>query len=392
MNCLKEKFIIPSLLAAVIAFSSPTSATEPTDQSTKILLEWATSLENSINDGDPIIFTKSFNAEAVVNGAFKGLDIKESDRTSFLAGFKNGLSKTSPGQQFCNATSNLGRFTFLGLSNTDKGFVALFRSSSKQDFDYFDMYVSINQTGAVYITDMFFYSSAESYTQKVRLIGYSLAQSRSGQNTRMDPNLSVWLGAAPLIKAAFYDLQNGRFQQALERYAKLPKPLQKDKSILVNRLIAAAEVSKDEYTKAINDFAELYPGEPALNMQLVRWFIKKKQYDRARESIDKIERTVGKDAFLIYLRAELCFDEGELTKAKRLSKDATKIDSKLPQPQWLLLRIALQEGDFKESARLLKNLDRFWEVVLLDIKNSPSYEKFVKTTEFKALTENRAKP
>ncbi|MHC4504304.1 MAG: hypothetical protein ACYTFI_13450 [Planctomycetota bacterium] len=69
--------------------------------SDKECAEFAKRLEASMNEGNPALFDRSFDVDAIMTVATRGLALPDTIRASFRRGIRRKLSKRSVGSSIC---------------------------------------------------------------------------------------------------------------------------------------------------------------------------------------------------------------------------------------------------------------------------------------------------
>ncbi len=86
-------------------------------------------------------------------------------------------------------------------------------------------------------------------------------------------------------------INQGKNPEALAQLKGLLRPeTKKRKSILLLRLRAAQASDEKEYAEVLEDFRKLYPNDACLDLLLIDYYTLKKDFPRALESIDRLDR------------------------------------------------------------------------------------------------------
>ena len=73
-------------------------------------------------------------------------------------------------------------------------------------------------------------------------------------------------------------------------------------------------------------------------------------------SIDRLDQSLGGDAYLDVLRTTMYIEKGDLDAAHRSALRATTREPSLPDGQWALVNVSLAKKDFAETVRVLTHI------------------------------------
>ncbi len=99
---------------------------------------------------------------------------------------------------------------------------------------------------------------------------------------------------------------SGEKQEALAQLKALRTDTKKEKSILLIRIRAAQACSDEkEYTEALEEFRKLYPNDACIDLLSIDYYTLKKDFPKAFECIDRLDKAIGGDPYLTLLRGYL---------------------------------------------------------------------------------------
>ncbi|AMV36146.1 tetratricopeptide repeat protein [Planctomyces sp. SH-PL62] len=187
--------------------------------------------------------------------------------------------------------------------------------------------------------------------------------------------------------------REGRSQEVLTIYDALPEELKNEKIFQVGRFNAAQKIGDEaKYLEVIQDFARRFPGDPACDLLLLDGYVLMNQPEKALECVDRLEKVLGKDAYLKVLRG------GVLTLLKRPDDAIAAYRAAIAEEPDLwpaydaLLVVTLEQKQFEELAKLLDSLESQFEEDAFDLLNLDGFTEFFDSPEGKAWTEKRDKP
>ena len=132
----------------------------------------------------------------------------------------------------------------------------------------------------------------------------------------------------------------------------------------------------------LEEFRQAYPNDPCLDLLLVDYYVLKKDFVRARESTDRLDKAVGGDPYLDVLRANLNMVAGDLKAARELANRAIKEEPGLTSAYASLLGVSVEEKNYAESLDLLRMLDQTHKIRIGDLAGMPEYAGFIKSPQY----------
>ena len=167
--------------------------------------------------------------------------------------------------------------------------------------------------------------------------------------------------------------------------------VRREKNILLIRLLAAQNVSDEEYMKSIDDFRKYYPQDPALDFILIDQLILRKDYDKALGCVDRTMESLGKDSALLTTRANILLLQEKVPEALEEIKKAMAAEPDLVDPYSAALDISIAARDNDETASLLTVLETKFGYEWKDLKEVPVFEDFVKSPQFEKWVKTQKK-
>ena len=141
-------------------------------------------------------------------------------------------------------------------------------------------------------------------------------------------------------------------------------------------------------TAALADFEKAYPNDPAYHFVAIDAHILAEDFGKAREAIAKLEKQVGGDPYLEFLRGNTFMMEGKTEEAKTRLKSAIEREKDLEDPYWSLISISIDEKNFAKTAHWLDRIEALG-VELGDLTEVPYYAEFVKSPEYKTWMDGK---
>src|SRR5262249_55927714 len=118
-------------------------------------------------------------------------------------------------------------------------------------------------------------------------------------------------------------------------------------------------------------------------LMLIRYYALKKEFTRALESIDRVDKSVGGDPYLDLARADINESQGNLERARRLAFQAIEREPNLLHAYLAVVGLSLKTKNYDETLAMLKELDRKFGIDMKDLKTVPEYAGFARSPQFR---------
>jgi tetratricopeptide (TPR) repeat protein len=373
--------------ACVAALIASSVATHAADAIPEKITTLARDLESSLNACDTELFDSSISWSALLSRGTADLDVSEEVRTEFARGIARGFVL---GEEICKTVQDSGSYVLLSVRQVDREHRALFRIVGENGLNYHDLLLSESDDGRVEIHDMFIYSLGEWVSQTARRGFLPLAaQLKKGSLDRVEPGENLYLDNIPNILKMQSYYQSEEFDDALAVFYAMPDELKQNRNILMVRFAVAAQVGGVEYDAAMLDLKNTFPGDPSLDLVLIDHYFNRREYDQALRIVDRIDRNVGGDPYLDFMRANVLFAGGRTTEARKAARRAIEHEPELQDPYWTLVTISLDEKEFVETARLLDQIEGQLGIIIGDLSMVPEYAEFMKSDAYTAWEADR---
>ena len=173
----------------------------------------------------------------------------------------------------------------------------LFRMYDDGSLNYHD--IQLARSGKeVKISDIFIYTTGEFLSETISGLYKQMKTAmdkKSIENTQDD-----WSQKLPQMRSL---MNAGKYQEALAVYEDLPIDIQKMRAVqIVHILISSGLDDMVKYNAAIEEYKTLYPNEPNMHLLLLDGYIINKEYDKALDGVNQMDKMIDKDPFLDYYR------------------------------------------------------------------------------------------
>ena len=179
----------------------------------------------------------------------------------------------------------------------------------------------------------------------------------------------------------------GKHKQVLPLFNKLPAALQVEKFILLEKLHAASGTDEDAYLDALEFWSRSYPNDAGTEILAIDGFMFRKKYAKALECVDRLDKLIGGDAHLDYLRAEFYERLGDTEKSRQAANRVINREPELLEPYFFLLASLTRKHQFPAGISVL---NRLWSAsnlpkdkVIEIVEATTDYAPLVKSQEYR---------
>ncbi|MBN2023757.1 MAG: hypothetical protein JW809_13300 [Pirellulales bacterium] len=373
--------------------SGGSPATQADMPSQDACLEWAWRLEDSVARGSVKAFNTCFDWDAFVATATRGFEDAKVSRKAFRRGFDEGMtSRTGFAASLCANRRGEVKYNFLRLHDVDGKRHALFRSIMPDgQVDYHDHVLARQPGGRAISVDLFVFLGGEKLSDTFRklFVRAVAAHSRSllGRLTEREGQL---IAKSEEIEAMTVLLQDGLPRDALDIYKSLPPSVQRERQVLVVGLEAAARVGENDYRQAMTNLDKLSKDDPSIYLLLIDQYAFGRQFAKAMECVDRLDKALGGDPYLDTLRATYFMEEDQYELARKFASRAMEDPNVTEEAYMVLMTMSLRRRDHDETSRLLDVLERRYHVEIGDLATLPGYTEYVQSPQYRAWFEKHA--
>ena len=326
-------------------------------------------------------FVRALDTEALLDNALRNIGAAEQSKRNFRTGFKSGYVRS-----LAKGLEPTSDYKLLRLRQTNEQWRAMFRLLNQDGgLNYHDLILVRGNDASVRIADFYVALSGELMSTTIRRLALpilsqterSLLDRLVGTESELIKHQKDWSRMVLLS-------QQGKGEEALAVYQKLPATLQREKFLLIARLTAAQQVSDDEYQQTIAFWEKAHPSDPSLNLVSIDGFFMAHQYEKSIAVIDRLDKAIGGDPYLDVLRASQYRLLKQRDNARRYATQALRAEPNLAAAYDCLLGLALDEKDFKETVRLLTEAEKHLKADILEVVNDDdNYEEFRKSSNYR---------
>ena len=346
-------------------------------------LEAAEKYAAAIEQGDPEAAKGLIDFQEIFRRATQGVDVPAGYREGFIRG---ALGETANGgfeRSLANELQGDSSYRVLRAHRVGNETAVWLRSwSETSGINYHDLVFARAKDGSLKVVDLLVLSSGERMSQTMRQLyipaaasaNRTLLQRLTGADSHMAKYAEEWQTFAKLTRTDP--------RAAIAAYQRLPQDLREMKGVAILLIKASRKVGESERMQAIAELRRIFPNDLAAEFLSIDWYKNQKNYDKALESIDIVEKTIGGDPFLDLLRADIYREKKDFDAA--MGKVQNVIDA---APYFLLgyrtfIGIALECGEFDRVLEKLKLLDERFEIEWSDFGQDADYQEFVASPQY----------
>lgn len=372
----------PAVTAAPTAtnFGAPPSADE--------CKAFGNKLATAVTANDKPTTDNLFRMDALIDRCVSDLSMSPKDKQSFTRGASQGGGQLTA--QIIDQVQKGGKYTFLRVHEVNGRLRALLRLISPEGaVNYHDFTVARYPDNTIAMEDVYVLATGEMMSQTIRrLVLALLAEHNRNLIERLSGGEQLYTKHAGDLMKMNQATRAGKHQQALATYHSLPAELQKNKIFQLAAIAAAQGSGNDEvYMKEMENFRKNHPDDAAVEFVSIDYYTIKKNYDKAVEAINHIEKQIGNDPYLAALRGATYSEAGRTKEAKAEVEKAIAAEPNLDLIYGLRISIALKAMDNVDALKWLKKMSKGCGIELdpEGLKNNEEYAMFVKSPQFKEL-------
>ncbi|MBX3413727.1 MAG: hypothetical protein KF708_13635 [Pirellulales bacterium] len=245
--------------------------------------------------------------------------------------------------------------------------------------------------GAVLAGDLYLFSSGEYISETFhRYVLSSLARTNPDALSRTSAKDREFVRHLETCERMVQGINSGDHDDLLAAYVLLPSTLQREKPIFLLKLRSAPKLGLHGWQKTIDEARSLFPGDPTFDLQLMGDYNKLGKRDEALAAIERLEKSIGGDPFLLLLRGNLYLQIAQLGLAQKWIDNAILAEPGLVPARLSRINCALYQNDFAEVVKQLEALEGLGQQ-LADLTKVSGYKRFVASPEYRNWMQTRRK-
>lgn len=254
--------------------------------------QFAGEMQNAVEKRRPAMLNDIIDGPEFARRVAKNMDNAKVDK-SMIKSVTRGVTQAGFGGKIVEAIGKNGSYGLVKVYAKNGRQHILFRMLGENGELNYHEFELLKRGGKIKTADIFIYGLGENFSATIaHLLGSTGSGPLSEKRAREIQKVSQ---VRTLI-------QKEKYEEAQEILDGISPAMQNQKSILILRSEVAAHISDSLYTAVLQELEKRYPGEP--NMQLInmeRHFMEK-DYEKALESVNSLDRVIDKDPYLDYYR------------------------------------------------------------------------------------------
>ncbi len=297
--------------------------------------------ERSIEKKDGIFIEQKIDASEIIERSEIG---KGRKARSFSDGVVESIQGF--GNRLITAIGKTGHCKHVKIYKERDKWHALFRFYGDEGLAYHDMELK-RYKGETGIADIFIYTNGENLS---KVIGTMYRQTADIPEALLVEE--KWFKKLPDMRTM---VAEEKYQEAYDAFELIPDEIKKIKAFQVMYLQICSGLDIAIYKKALDDFRILFANEPNMHLVLINAFIVNKEYDKALNSVNLLDKMIDKDPFLDYYRALIYYAAGNNDEALKYLVQTVKYYPDFAEGQLELIAIYLEKGDYTAAKPLIDN-------------------------------------
>ncbi|HET6325340.1 MAG TPA: hypothetical protein VFG04_11745 [Planctomycetaceae bacterium] len=359
--------------------------------------KWAIALQHAVSVQDVDAFNKAVDWDAFVATA-TALPGNSAQLKEFRAHFERDLkaATASPrsgfGRAIIGAIDGPGEYRPLHTHREAGRVRVLFRLiSTNGALNYHDWVLGRSKDGNVAAADCYVFLIGEMYSQNLRRSFLPLAHKQGGASldslSGEEKDLVAHINE--VSQMGLYVRQRD-WRQAMSVYAQLPPTVQQSTPALTMRLLATQGIGNAEYLATIDAFRKQHPKDAMIDLISIDAHIIRKDYAKALEAIDRVDKSVGGDPYLNVLRGSVLEQEKKLDAARAVIEKSVAQEPTLLRGYYALIDLSLERHNYADTVKWLKQAEAKG-VKFGDMRNAATFGDFVKSPEYKSWAKSHGR-
>jgi hypothetical protein len=312
--------------------------------------ELCRSIEAAIRKQDPAALDGAIDLEALLGRALRGVKGEPGSMDGFRAGVRKSFAF---GRVVLREMGKEGSYRFVRVRTVGGERRALFRMLVGENFSYQEFLLDARSR----IVDVYTHLSAEWMSEGFRRSYLALLAKEPGALEKALGAENEYVTQLPKVLEFTKLVREGKHAEALKAWEGLAPSARAEKSVLVLRTTAAAQLGGAEALRALEELRKALPGDPCIPALSIAPLTEAGKHDDALKAVDDLDRALGGDPFLHVLRSWIQSGAGRLEPARASARKAVEAEKDLAIAYWTLVNLSLAERKFAETAKVLTELE-----------------------------------
>ena len=346
---------------------------------TKVEAEALVKLVNAaVAHQDVSAFNALIDEARMVDRILAGFELTEKFRTGFMQGMREGGGLTNLSSEIIGTVQRGGDYTFVRMIQKGDELRPLFRLvlPDSGGMNYHELIVTVDASRQPRIADIDVHLSGELLSQSIRrLVLPAVAAEDSGILAKLTGAESEFLNNVATLKKISELNKEQKPQEAMALFASLPETLQKDKTVLLTKLLVAQSLGDAEYSGVISDLERYFPNDTARDFRAMDLLAIQGQHEELIKTVDRLIAVI-QDPYLNTLKIDALLALNRLEEARKSVREAKAAAPDRIDVYWVEIAMTLKVKDYAATAALLDEIGEKFGMTFNDLTTVPEYADF----------------
>jgi tetratricopeptide (TPR) repeat protein len=172
--------------------------------------------------------------------------------------------------------------------------------------------------------------------------------------------------------------QTQKYKEAYALFSTLPAALQKDKTVLMTKLLVAQHVGDNEYAQVIRELELNFPNDAARDFRAMDLLAMQEQHDELIKTVDRL-LTVIQDPYLNILKVDSLLALNRTDEARQAVAEAKAVAENRIDVYWVEMSMLLKARNHSATATLLDEIGEKFGMTFNDLTTVPEYAEFAES-------------
>jgi len=352
---------------------------ELSEEDLRSISDFEAKLSDSIINEDDSFLKDKLNVDELLKIATKGIDFKNKEKKTFLAGVKRGLAQSKAQLINLFVTSDL---TYIRLVHETRPALLYRIIMPDSSFTYGEFHLAKMPADGWEIVDLHLYSNGVTTSTMLRE-SMSHVVGGTTQNKKMQVAIQKASKLGEKSRA-------GDFKTAWEGWKKIDPLAHKNRSVVMAGYVAAFglymnDTENDEPLKEIVSLMVKHFSDDA-GFSILELGIHEinKDYKKYREAIGRIRQRVGEDQYLDLLESAVDLDNGDYDKVVETALAFKKSEPYSTDAYGMLWLAYTGKKDYVSMTKSLNEFEGVFGIHKSQIRDDPDFKAYCESPEGKA--------
>lgn len=310
--------------------------------------EFARRIATTIDARDPSLLDSALDMDALFRAMTAGTSASEEDRKQLLAASSPGFGLA---EQLIKGLGKTGSFRLLRFDWNNGDPKAFYRIiTSEGTLNYYDVHLGQREDSKLVVRDVYVYLNDEQYASTMRR---ALSADPDQEMSRLYAVRVEGTGALSEADSMALLYRLGKYQEIMKYYESLPEASRRNRHVEYYRVFAAQNLGDTVHMRVLEEAARQFAGDPSMDLKLMDYYVRTREFDSALAVTDRLDRRVGGDPYLNLIRAQVAMEKNETAQANDYIQKVIAHDSTLAGPYLALLVQSIREEKYSETAKVL---------------------------------------